>query len=291
MTWVVGCQSSLGYAVLISDVQVTVSDKGTFDCLQKTFPLGTSTAAAFAGNVKTGFRVIKRLQSECTNKYGLNSINIEAEKTWFSRTISREFDACVAEQKLSAPSLEILISGIHPSQTHNVIDRTRITGPEHTFRDTRLVRFLSEDGFVPQLGCTDQFLSIGSGRHDPTCMKQLLDIEMVDSEIELWKDPIAFVAFVIPALNEILKNKLGKGISHVFQYAVCEPEKRPQTLNYDFYREFHNGVREEFRVNHESTVLAQDWTKLIEILQSKGLIEAALCDANVLAVCPRAMHC
>ncbi len=63
MTWVIGT-SGLGYAMTVSDVQVTwKTTNNTLDCLQKVYPIGRYMAAGFAGSVKLGLKMIGDLQS------------------------------------------------------------------------------------------------------------------------------------------------------------------------------------------------------------------------------------
>lgn len=50
-----------GYAFGLSDVRVTFADKNEKDCLQDINPVGQYLAAAFAGSVQIGFRMIESL--------------------------------------------------------------------------------------------------------------------------------------------------------------------------------------------------------------------------------------
>jgi hypothetical protein len=61
MTWVFGSPTWLGTSVCLADIQVTVGEK-TFDCLRKVYGLDRNLMAGFAGNVKTGFGMLARLQ-------------------------------------------------------------------------------------------------------------------------------------------------------------------------------------------------------------------------------------
>lgn len=61
MTWVFGSPTWLGSSVCVADIQVTVGDD-TFDCLRKVYGLDQNVMAGFAGNVKTGFALLARLQ-------------------------------------------------------------------------------------------------------------------------------------------------------------------------------------------------------------------------------------
>jgi hypothetical protein len=61
MTWVLGSPTWFGVSACVADVQVTVGDE-TFDCLQKLYGLERNVLAGFAGNVRTGFAMLARLQ-------------------------------------------------------------------------------------------------------------------------------------------------------------------------------------------------------------------------------------
>ncbi len=61
MTWVMGRPTWLGISACVAVVQVTVGDE-TFDCLRKLYGLEANVLAGFAGNVKTGFPMLARLQ-------------------------------------------------------------------------------------------------------------------------------------------------------------------------------------------------------------------------------------
>jgi hypothetical protein len=61
MTWVFGSPTWLGTAICVADIQVTVGER-TFDCLRKVYGLDSNVMAGFAGNVRTGFAMLVRLQ-------------------------------------------------------------------------------------------------------------------------------------------------------------------------------------------------------------------------------------
>ena len=61
MTWVCAASTIFGYGALYSDVQVTLANGNTKDLIQKTYPLGDSVAAGFAGSVKIGFTLLQSL--------------------------------------------------------------------------------------------------------------------------------------------------------------------------------------------------------------------------------------
>jgi hypothetical protein len=61
VTWVFGSPTWLGSSVCVADIQVTVGSR-TFDCLRKLYGLDQNLMAGFAGNVRTGFAMLDRLQ-------------------------------------------------------------------------------------------------------------------------------------------------------------------------------------------------------------------------------------
>jgi ATP-dependent protease HslVU (ClpYQ) peptidase subunit len=62
MTWVFGSASFLGSAILVGDVQVTLGDGRTLDCLQKVHALDHNVLGGFAGDVYAGFALLSALQ-------------------------------------------------------------------------------------------------------------------------------------------------------------------------------------------------------------------------------------
>jgi hypothetical protein len=62
MTWVFGSATFLGSAILVGDVQVTLGDGQTVDCLQKVYALDQNVLGGFAGDVYAGFALLGSLQ-------------------------------------------------------------------------------------------------------------------------------------------------------------------------------------------------------------------------------------
>src|SRR4051794_18817222 len=62
MTWVFGSATFLGSAVLVGDVQVTLADGRTVDCLQKVYVLDQNVLGGLAGDVYAGFALLATLQ-------------------------------------------------------------------------------------------------------------------------------------------------------------------------------------------------------------------------------------
>lgn len=61
MTWVFGNANILGSAICVADIQVTLQDGRTFDCVQKLHELDRNVLAGFAGDVLTGFAMLVSL--------------------------------------------------------------------------------------------------------------------------------------------------------------------------------------------------------------------------------------
>lgn len=62
MTWVFGTATEFfGTAICVSDIQVTLSDGETVDCLQKMYPVARNVVAGFAGDVPLGFSMLSQL--------------------------------------------------------------------------------------------------------------------------------------------------------------------------------------------------------------------------------------
>src|SRR3954471_21815407 len=62
MTWVFGSATFLGSAALVGDVQVTLGDGQTVDCLQKVYAIDQNVLGGFAGDVYAGFALLASLQ-------------------------------------------------------------------------------------------------------------------------------------------------------------------------------------------------------------------------------------
>jgi ATP-dependent protease HslVU (ClpYQ) peptidase subunit len=87
MTWVFGSATFLGSAVLVGDVQVTLEDGRTVDCLQKVYALDQNVLGGFAGDVYAGFALLASLQRFLHEHEDV--LPIERVFEWFPR-IARE---------------------------------------------------------------------------------------------------------------------------------------------------------------------------------------------------------
>jgi hypothetical protein len=62
VTWVIGaCPILGGYALTVSDIQVTTQYGRTFDLLRKAYPVGPNIVGGFAGSVLIGFKLLDSL--------------------------------------------------------------------------------------------------------------------------------------------------------------------------------------------------------------------------------------
>lgn len=62
MTWIIGSPTPFGYAMGLSDVQVTWGNSGPrLDCLRKVYEVAPFIAAGFSGSVRLGFQLLEDL--------------------------------------------------------------------------------------------------------------------------------------------------------------------------------------------------------------------------------------
>jgi hypothetical protein len=159
MTWVFGSPTWLGTSVALADIQVTVGDD-TFDCLRKLNGLDQNVMAGFAGNVKTGFAMLARLQRL-----------IDDEKTGASAAadVQAIFDHFPDAAKDLFASLDdngreggsaVLVAGAEPAT--NTLYGSR----------SRAARFLSPQ-FSAQEIPHQEWASIGSGAEIPEYQAEL----------------------------------------------------------------------------------------------------------------------
>jgi len=159
MTWVFGSPTWLGSSVCVADIQVTV-DGQTFDCLRKLYGLDQNVLAGFAGNVKTGFAMLARLQRLIDQQKASQSepADIQAIFDRYPDAASDVFARLDAGGRQGGSS--VLIAGAEHAA--NTLYGSR----------SRAARFVSPD-FALQEIPHRQWASIGSGAEIPAYRAEL----------------------------------------------------------------------------------------------------------------------
>lgn len=149
MTWVFGSPTWLGCSVGVADIQVTVGGQ-TFDCLQKLYGLERNLMAGFAGNVRTGFAMLARLQQliDELKTAPADSTDIQALIAAYP-AVARDLFATLPAS-LQEGGSEVLIVAAEPAAATFYGSRARA------------VRFL-EPRFTAQEIAHKEWASIGSG--------------------------------------------------------------------------------------------------------------------------------
>jgi hypothetical protein len=155
MTWVVGYNAILGYAFLVSDIQITVTaqdgTKSYHDCCQKIYPLTEWIAGGFAGSVKIGFEMIAALQLIFSDKpHNTGWCLDEITASWLPEFLREIFEISSDEEKRQG--CEIILVSAHPAQNRG----------DAPWPMTQVATFTSPI-FEPKLEKGLRALSIGSG--------------------------------------------------------------------------------------------------------------------------------
>jgi hypothetical protein len=165
MTWVFGSPTWLGSSVCVADIQVTVGGQ-TFDCLRKLYGLDRNVIAGFAGNVKTGFAMLAKLQQlvDAGKSSPDGPADIEALIDAYPG-VARDLFASLPDE-LRAGGSEILVAGAEPA-----------AGTLYGSR-SRAVRFLGPSFAVQEIPHRE-WASIGSGSG---ILAYLAELEKVTGE-------------------------------------------------------------------------------------------------------------
>lgn len=118
MTWVIGaCPPFGGYAVALSDVQVTLPDGSCVDALQKVYPVGPCLVLGFSGSVRIGFQMVDSLRKflaiPAEAPPGSAWIPGWVADNWYSEAARIFADASAGERKLRS---SLLLVGVHPTE-------------------------------------------------------------------------------------------------------------------------------------------------------------------------------
>jgi hypothetical protein len=110
MTWVFGTATDFfGTAICVSDIQVTMADGETIDCLQKMYPVARNVVAGFAGDVQLGFAMLEDLARLLREERPAPETMSE-----FSRIAKARFAGALAHQREGRS--ELLIAYVVPDE-------------------------------------------------------------------------------------------------------------------------------------------------------------------------------
>jgi hypothetical protein len=264
MTWVVGTPTLFGYAILVSDIQVTFAaangQKHYLDCLQKIYPVSKSMLGGFAGSVKIGFRMLAQLQYESAKlppdtDWVLDII----VNTWWPRLARRIFTKSETEEK-NLGTL-IILTAAHPAKGMG----------DAPWPQTNVYTF-SSPNFEPRKASYREVLSIGSPkeRYVKALDRLVSDFAFMQASVAGEFGPGSMLAHAIK--REIAEAPL-PGISSVFQVGTVS-RKKCAINNFIEGRVTNSGESEEDRF----PPLACSYDEFIQICQANGFrVEASLC--------------
>jgi len=110
-----------GYAFGLSDVRVTFPGQHEKDCLQKIYPVGPFLAAAFAGSVQIGFKMVENLSQTLRLPENLPA---DEPVAWDPGWVAEHWPAQARQLFAAQPPQEqkgqshIMLLGVHPTE-HN----------------------------------------------------------------------------------------------------------------------------------------------------------------------------
>jgi hypothetical protein len=149
----------LGSSVCVADIQVTVGGD-TFDCLRKVYGLDQNVLAGFAGNVKTGFAMLARLQRLIEDEKAFDGApaDIQAISDRYPDVARALFAEVGPDGRRGGSAL--LVGGAEPAEDTVYGSRARA------------LRFVSP-GFSAQAIPSKEWASIGSGADIPQYQAEL----------------------------------------------------------------------------------------------------------------------
>jgi len=224
MTWVIAQPTMFGYGVMISDIQVTIQNNGTVDCLQKIHRVSNHIVIGFAGSVAIGFGQVESLRQFLTPPPDKGT---DWDPEWvvakWSKEAKRVFDSSTIEQREGMCSL--IIASPHPNEDVGIPGLARI-----------YVYELHSPDFIP-VRKTDGAASIGSGNGVTEYTKAL---QRAATNVELMKAEMAFSggfgASIASSIGDILREHPVPGISkHVHIATIGRGRMTLQSNNYIIY--------------------------------------------------------
>lgn len=142
-----------GYAMVLSDIRVTLADGSEVDCLRKIYPVAENIVAGFAGSVWIGFHALQRLGERLVvpEGYGWDP-SVAAEKA--SEALRAAFDAATPEEQDLGAAL--LLASVHPTENNGDSQVPRA-----------YVHTVAAPTFEAKVARGNEVASIGSGASTP----------------------------------------------------------------------------------------------------------------------------
>lgn len=262
MTWIVGTPTVFGYAILVSDVQVTFTrgsgQQQFLDCLQKIYPVSKSMLGGFAGSVKIGFRLLGELQYESSKLDDDQDWELETiANTWWPMVAKEVFEKCEAREKNLGS--QVILAAAHPSQDNGAWPQTNVYS------------FSSPD-FKPIKANYRSVASIGlpNARYVEAIDKVVSGFTFMQSSIAEKFGPGSMLAF---ALGRELENCPLEGVSSFFQVGIASRTKT-EINNFIKGIALPDGTIQE----PPFPITAQGPKEFIQICEVNGIkVEAAIC--------------
>lgn len=283
MTWVIGSPTTVGYSVILADIQVTVGE-GTgsvhLDGIQKVFPVGRYMAAGFAGDVYLGYRLIEDL-TRC-----LELPADAADKAWIPAPVIDEwrhrarslFEAWGGNHDCG---VDLLVAGVWkedvvPSEADLLIAHIAPPGV-HTY-----ACILRSPTFDVEVISPMRVKSIGSGNDVDAYVSAIEHANRHPAELYHGE----FVAGMRGSLGTMLAHTLGARIARTRvpgiseHLLVCVVEVGAVTVHANDSDLFVKGERVPQR---RMPLIATSWTEVLELLQRHGLARGDSAHGKVLA--------
>lgn len=267
MTWIIGASSMFGYGVMISDVQITLSDGKKLDILQKAYPLTDSVVAGFAGSVKIGFMLLASLNHSLKLENNQNN-HLKIIKSW-GIAAKKNYDmAPIEERRLNAKFL------IVASSTDEIVEGW----PKPWNSKIYIIRF-SSPNFTPQIMIKRNMIySIGSGsfvKKYKSAIHERINLGIYDPILKAeTKNPGGWGRTLGFSLSQMVAQYPVDGISNHFHiFTVRRGEVMGSTNDHEIYLPDHTIV------NIKMPKVAQGYPEFLDMLNlsQRGKATGATC--------------
>lgn len=242
-----------GYAITVSDIQITLPDGRAFDIVRKTFPIGEGIIGGFAGSVYVGFQLLSSL-SGFLRETSLGADPSSVAKQW--APIARKvFDRCPDNQQ--GLGSEFIIVGPHPEEDLGIPARAM----------PYLCSF-SAPYFEPDITRGgNSAISIGRGAIIPEYVEAIKDLldphgnKAGSLRLEIGNTG-GWASGINTAISLLLERHPAEGISsHVHTHLAAREGWKVMTSS----RRMNVGTREETRI--KMPPVAQSWAELMSMAE------------------------
>ncbi|AXN34601.1 hypothetical protein [Vibrio coralliilyticus] len=209
MTWIVANTLFAGYAVLISDVQVTWADvngKRTEDCLRKVYAIAPNIACGFSGSVEIGFNLLADMHAfaNALRESGEALIPRDFAYKWHRRGRNIFSSYSDAKKKLGC---SLIMATFSPYEFSGSAKRPR----------TDIITFRHSNGFEPNIRPLGRSTSIGSGSAVDRYLSSLNEMNTPQNRVAIENSDRFYMRggmTIALILSTMLKDNPHPGISH-----------------------------------------------------------------------------